>query len=477
MIVGGFNAVATGAIARPAAAASASSASTTTRRTSSVLVLNTSKQHEKGARVAAPGGGRGAFFQTSSPSGDVVNTRRRRRRAGIITFAGADDDANTTTTTGGDDSSSAAAAAAAATSSESDSGVAKNKNAVVDKAVSEFDSKIRDIASGGLTSALRAVDQRLEIAMKREAAGGTSSNGVDASDGEALAAAREASQAESQAVDIVACLQAAGTLRGYGAARLVPRRDYALAELKLNGIEAEKLLAPTESTISGLRDLVSRALLVLFGGWVLAAHPAGNQITGTLVGGAGVLAADQIVFGGGMEALVLDTLAQATSSSYKSRLQLHEAAHFLVAYLMGILPKGYTLSSLDAYNKYGALNVQAGCAFCDGAFQREVARGKIGAGSLGRFSCVALAGISMEYVAYGFAEGGVADVRQLDGMLRALAFSQQKSDSEVRWAVLNTITLLRRHENVVRKLSERMAAGGSVGECVALIEENLADDV
>lgn len=42
-----------------------------------------------------------------------------------------------------------------------------------------------------------------------------------------------------------------GTLRGYGAARLVPRRDYALAELKLNGIEAEKLLSPTESTISG----------------------------------------------------------------------------------------------------------------------------------------------------------------------------------------------------------------------------------
>lgn len=92
--------------------------------------------------------------------------------------------------------------------------------------------------------------------------------------------------------------------------------------------------------------------------------------------GAGVLAVDQVGFGGGIEALVLDTLAQATSQSYKNRLQLHEAAHFLVAYLMGILPKGYTLSSLDAYDKYGALNVQAGCAFCDGAFQREVARGE-----------------------------------------------------------------------------------------------------
>jgi hypothetical protein len=210
---------------------------------------------------------------------------------------------------------------------------------------------------------------------------------------------------------------------------------------------------------------------------VFAAHPSGSQVTGLLVTGAGALAIDQVAFAGGLEALVLDTLAQTTSSSYRSRLQLHEAAHFLVAYLMGILPKGYTLSSIDAYNEYGALNVQAGCAFCDGAFQREVARGKIGSGSLGRFSCVALAGISMEYVAYGFAEGGVADVRQLDGMLRALAFSQKKSDSEVRWAVLNTISILRRHEGTVRKLSERMAAGASVGECIRLIEDNLIEDV
>ena len=42
-----------------------------------------------------------------------------------------------------------------------------------------------------------------------------------------------------------------GRIRGYGAARLIPRRDYALSELKMNGIEAEKLLSPTESTISG----------------------------------------------------------------------------------------------------------------------------------------------------------------------------------------------------------------------------------
>lgn len=50
----------------------------------------------------------------------------------------------------------------------------------------------------------------------------------------------------------------------------------------------------------------------------------------------------------------------------------HEAGHFLIAYLVGILPKGYTLSSLDALKKEGSLNVQAGTAFVDFEFVEEV---------------------------------------------------------------------------------------------------------
>ncbi len=331
------------------------------------------------------------------------------------------------------------------------------------------------LSEGGLDAALARVDDRLEVAMRGEAA---SSRGDPGSDADAVdRAALAASEAEDEAVRIISRLAETGALRGFGNARAVPRRDYSLAELKLNDVEPEKLLSPTESTVSGLRDLIARGLLALVAAWIFAAHPSGNEVAGLFVLGGSFLAADQIAFAGGVEALALDTLAQKTSPSYVSRLQLHEAAHFLVAYLVGIVPKGYTLSSLDAYERYGALNVQAGCAFCDGAFQREVARGKIGSASLGRFACVALAGIAMEYVAYGFAEGGVADVRQLDGMLRALAFSQKKSDSEVRWAVLNTVAILRRHEGVVRALASEMAAGASVGKCVRVVERELGEDV
>lgn len=50
----------------------------------------------------------------------------------------------------------------------------------------------------------------------------------------------------------------------------------------------------------------------------------------------------------------------------------HEAGHFLIAYLVGILPRGYTLSSLEALQKEGSLNVQAGTAFVDFEFLEEV---------------------------------------------------------------------------------------------------------
>lgn len=60
------------------------------------------------------------------------------------------------------------------------------------------------------------------------------------------------------------------------------------------------------------------------------------------------------------------------SLSKKNFLMQHEAGHFLIAYLLGILPKGYTLTSLDAFKKEGSLNVQAGTAFVDVEFVEEV---------------------------------------------------------------------------------------------------------
>ncbi len=59
----------------------------------------------------------------------------------------------------------------------------------------------------------------------------------------------------------------------------------------------------------------------------------------------------QIANGGGLEALFVDTAGRVISNTYGERVAMHEAGHFLCAYLVGLLPRRYTLSSLDALKK------------------------------------------------------------------------------------------------------------------------------
>ncbi|EOA21154.1 hypothetical protein CARUB_v10001500mg [Capsella rubella] len=234
-------------------------------------------------------------------------------------------------------------------------------------------------------------------------------------------------------------------LRCFGAARQVPQRLYTLEELKLNGgIVAWQAF-----------DLSSQQLFYL---------TLGFMFLWTL---------DLVSYSGGIGSLVLDTVGHTFSQRYHNRIVQHEAGHFLVAYLVGILPRGYTLSSLEALQKEGSLNIQAGSAFVDYEFLEEVNSGKVSATMLNRFSCIALAGVATEYLLYGYAEGGLDDISKLDGLVKSLGFTQKKADSQVRWSVLNTILLLRRHEIARNKLAQAMSKGESVGSCIQIIEDSI----
>lgn len=70
---------------------------------------------------------------------------------------------------------------------------------------------------------------------------------------------------------------------------------------------------------------------------------------------------------------------------------------------------------------------------------------------------------------YGF----VVLMEQLDGLVKSLGFTQKKADSQVRWSVLNTILLLRRHEIARSKLEQAMSKGESVGSCIEIIEDSI----
>lgn len=262
-------------------------------------------------------------------------------------------------------------------------------------------------------------------------------------------------------------------LRCFGAARQVPQRLYTLDELKLNGIEASSLLSPVDATLGSIeRNLQLAAVLGGLSAWnVFGFSP--QQLLFLSLGLLFLWTLDLVSFNGGVGSLVLDTIGHTCSQKYHDRVIQHEAGHFLIAYLLGILPKGYTLTSLEALQKEGSLNIQAGTAFVDFEFLEEVNSGKVSATMLNRFSCIALAGVVTEYLLYGYAEGGLADINKLDLLLKGLGFTQKKADSQVRWSVLNTVLILRRHKQARGKLAEAMSMGKSVGACIGVIEENI----
>ncbi|GJN05219.1 hypothetical protein PR202_ga22829 [Eleusine coracana subsp. coracana] len=103
--------------------------------------------------------------------------------------------------------------------------------------------------------------------------------------------------------------------------------------------------------------------------------------------GCGDARVELVYFSGGLRNMVLDTIGHYISQKYHNRVVQyidsetdilyvnnvkHEAGHFLIAYLLGVLPKGYTITSLDTLIKQGSLNVQAGTAFVDFEFLEEV---------------------------------------------------------------------------------------------------------
>ncbi len=59
----------------------------------------------------------------------------------------------------------------------------------------------------------------------------------------------------------------------------------------------------------------------------------------------------QVANGGGFEALAIDYAGRLINKEYAERVSSHEAGHFLVAYLIGLLPKKYIISSVDAFKR------------------------------------------------------------------------------------------------------------------------------
>lgn len=91
---------------------------------------------------------------------------------------------------------------------------------------------------------------------------------------------------------------------------------------------------------------------------------------------------------------------------------------------------------------------------------------------LDRLAVISVAGVCAEILAFGNAEGGVADLNQLRQIFASaeVPLSEREVDNRIRFALAFALTQLRRHLGALDALVAVMERGGTVEECIVCIE-------
>eukprot|EP00471_Norrisiella_sphaerica_P006360 CAMPEP_0184482638 /NCGR_PEP_ID=MMETSP0113_2-20130426/4210_1 /TAXON_ID=91329 /ORGANISM="Norrisiella sphaerica, Strain BC52" /LENGTH=381 /DNA_ID=CAMNT_0026862489 /DNA_START=170 /DNA_END=1315 /DNA_ORIENTATION=+ len=275
--------------------------------------------------------------------------------------------------------------------------------------------------------------------------------------------------ASRQASEMVSQHSSRRILTQFGNAILLPRREYSEYEMKMFRVDPNVILSPEDQT---LQDFSRNSVFAVASLYVLALTRDFEHWFefGLLV--LFIAFADQIAFSGGAFALAVDTLANVLNKQYQKRVSIHEAGHLLTAYLVGVLPQRYRLSSLEAFQNDGLLNVQAGTVMADSAMKAESSESHpaVLTSPLEKYATISLAGIAAEYVVFERAEGGESDLILLDQILRASGMTRRECVLTKRWAALAVVCLLREKRPLLLQLAKAMRNRTSVAECMRIIE-------
>ena len=163
----------------------------------------------------------------------------------------------------------------------------------------------------------------------------------------------------------------------------------------------------------------------------------------------------------GLLAVAIDRFARI-SPEYRNRIARHEAAHFLVGYMLGVPVAGYSLGLGTAHTD-----------FLEAKLERKVyGRIAIKESTMLPLACVSMAGVAAEAMAFDEVQGQEADLRDLQRILNKTEpkLGDQAQQQVTRWAVWQAASMLKRHEASFLALVEAMEAGASVTDCLRAIE-------
>ena len=192
-----------------------------------------------------------------------------------------------------------------------------------------------------------------------------------------------------------------------------------------------------------------------------------------------VLPATAICFGADrllLRGAVFETCYRTLFPQYRAKVIRHEAAHFLVAYLLGCPIESCIISAWDALVD-PRFTGQAGTLFFDPAFSQQMATGQIPRSSLDRYSIIVMAGIAGEALEYGKAEGGASDEAAIIDLFTSTnpPWQLDRVRDQARWGVVQAALLLEEHKAAYAALVATLENNGDLGECVMRLEEGLGE--
>ncbi|XP_073145451.1 uncharacterized protein [Henckelia pumila] len=147
---------------------------------------------------------------------------------------------------------------------------------------------------------------------------------------------------------------------------------------------------------------------------------------------------------------------------YQERIARHEAAHFLVAYLLGLPILGY---SLDIGKEHVNL--------IDERLEKIIYSGQLDAKELDRLAVVAMAGLAAEGLQYDKVIGQSADLFTLQRFINRSKpqLSKDQQQNLTRWAVLFAASLIKNNRVLHDALMSAMSKKATVLECIEAIEK------
>ncbi|CAA0842111.1 Unknown protein [Striga hermonthica] len=159
----------------------------------------------------------------------------------------------------------------------------------------------------------------------------------------------------------------------------------------------------------------------------------------------------------------------------------HEAGHFLVGYMMGVLPRRYKVPRVEdlLHDPFARGKVEfVGFEFLrdvsvDTMSNKNLSKGKPKRETLRKFSIVILGGLAAEHLLFGYSELLHSDVQKLFTVLKWVGLSEKEADYETRRAAEAAVLILRSQSEAQSRLAEAMALGKSIGFCINTIETAL----